>query len=63
MKKKYMQPSTKMVIIGTTIMLCGSQSITSDKGIDYGGVDEEGTKDPASRKYHDVWEDETEEEK
>lgn len=44
-------------------MLCGSQSITSDKGIDYGGVDEEGTKDPASRKYHDVWEDETEEEK
>ena len=35
-------------------LICGSQDITSDKGIDYGGVDEEGTMDPASRRY-DVW--------
>jgi len=44
------------------VMVCGSKDITSDKGIDYGGVDEEGEKDPASRR-HDVWEDEELEDK
>jgi len=44
--------------IRTTIIICGSKGITSDKGIGYGGVDEEGKADPASRRYHrDVWED------
>lgn len=32
----------------------------SDRDIDYGGVDEEGNKDPASRRY-DVWGDDEEE--
>ena len=39
-------------------MICGSKDVTSDKGIGYGGVDEEGTLDPASRRRRDVWEDE-----
>jgi hypothetical protein len=62
MKKIYLQPSTEMVILGTTTIICGSQDITSDNGIDYGGVDEDGTKDPASRRQRNEWEDEEEEE-
>ena len=62
MKKEYMQPSTEMVMTRTAMMICGSQDITSDQGIDYGGVDEEGTKDPSSRRRRDVWEDEIENE-
>lgn len=58
MKKRYMQPSIKAVEIKMTMMVCGSEDITSDKGIDYGGVDEEGVKDPASRRNEGVWEDE-----
>jgi hypothetical protein len=51
-----------MVIIGTTTMICGSQDIKSQNGITYGGVDENGEKDPSSRRQQDVWEDEEEEE-
>jgi len=48
MKKTYIEPS-----------ICGSEGVTSDKGIDYGGVDEDGELDPASRRRRrDVWEDE-----
>ena len=61
MKKTYLQPSTEMVIIGTTTMICASQGITSDNGIDYGGVDENGEKDPSSRRQRNLWEDEEEE--
>jgi hypothetical protein len=58
MKKTYQQPSVMVANIRTTIIICGSKGITSDKGIGYGGVDEEGKADPASRRYHrDVWED------
>ena len=42
MKKTYIEPSVMVAYIGTTAMICGSQDITSDKGIDYGGVDEDG---------------------
>ena len=41
----------------TAMIICGSEGVSSDKGIDYGGVDEEGELDPASRR-RDVWEDE-----
>ena len=62
MKKTYIQPSLEMAIIGTATIICGSQDITSNKDITYGGVDEEGKKDPASRRRRDVWDDEEEEE-
>lgn len=60
MKREYLQPSTEMDYIGTITMICGSEGVSSDKGINYGGVDEEGELDPASRRYrrHDVWEEE-----
>ena len=60
MKKAYLKPEIEQMSADLASLICGSQDITSDKGIDYGGVDEEGTLDPASRRY-DVWgEEETE---
>ena len=52
-----------MEVVNTclTMMVCGSKDIMSDNGIDYGGVDEEGTKDPAARRHKGIWEDEEEE--
>lgn len=38
------------VILGSTQMLCGS--IFSTIGIGYGGVDNNGTSDPASRSHN-----------
>ena len=38
-------------------MVCASESITSNNDISYGGVDEDGSMDPASRRYT-VWDDE-----
>ena len=61
MKKVYMQPAVVMAETRPAMMICGSQDITSDKGINYGGVDEEGTKDPSSRRYRDAWDEEDEE--
>jgi hypothetical protein len=60
MKKTYLQPSMAMDIMITESMICGS--VTSDNGIGYGGVDEDGIIDPASRRCHNVWEEELEEE-
>ena len=38
-----------------------AKSVTSDNGIGYGGVDEEGDHDPAARRRRDVWDEEEEE--
>ena len=39
-----------------TAIICGSKDINADdKDIGYGGVDEEGSKDPDSRRV-DMWE-------
>ncbi len=63
MKKTYLKPTTEVVKLGTTMMVCTSDGVTSEKGIGYGGVDEEGQKDPASRRRRrDAWDDEEEEE-
>lgn len=43
-------------------VICSSQSITSDGGITYGGVDETGSKDPASRRNCSIWDDDMEDE-
>ncbi len=48
--------------MGMTMMVCTSESVTSNNGIDYGGVDEDGEKDPAARRRRNVWDEEEEEE-
>ncbi len=63
MKKAYIEPSVMVNYIGTAMMICGSGDVTTsglNDPIGYGGVDKEGTKDPASRRHNDVWEDEEE---
>ena len=61
MKKQYIIPSMSVVRIGSMQMLSGS--VKGSNGIGYGGVDNNGTVDPASRshKYYD-WDDDDEEE-
>ena len=62
MKKTYIEPSVVVAYIGTATMICGSQDVTSGGDVDdinYGGVDEDGELDPASRRRRDVWEDES----
>lgn len=56
MKKKYLQPWTVVIKLKHATMLCASKGVTSDKGIGYGGVDEEGEKNPEARRRRNVWE-------
>ena len=46
MKKKYNMPKLDEVLMETEMPLAAS-GVTSDIGIDYGGVDEEGEQDPS----------------
>lgn len=62
MKKQYLQPSLVIVQVKTAELICNSQDIISDLGIDYGGVDEDGTETVDSRRHQTVWDDEEEEE-
>ena len=59
MKKKYLQPSVSMDNMALQVILAVS-GVTSDKGIGYGGIDENGTKDPSSRSLG-LWDDEEDE--
>lgn len=46
-KKKYMTPNMEVMEIKTMTLLAGS-GVNSDLGIDYGGIDEGGSLDPAA---------------
>ena len=60
MNKIYAHPQAVITDIEVREFLMASGVSNPERGIDYGGVDEEGEKDPASRRY-DVWENEEEE--
>lgn len=65
MKKNYIIPKTVCFNIETEDLLGvsgGGDSSAPGNDIRYGGVDEDGTKDPASRRYRNEWEEEEEEE-
>ena len=57
MKKIYSAPVAEIMSTEMEELLVGSVT-SAEKGIDYGGVDEDGTKDPSSRRQQDIWEDE-----
>lgn len=59
-KNHYVQPSVAIERIDPTMLICASQDITSNVGIDYGGVDEDWTKTVDSRRHRSVWDDEEE---
>lgn len=62
MKKTYQKPSVLTAETELNAMICQSGGVNSGKGITYGGVDEEGTQKPGSRRRKDIWEDEEDEE-
>ena len=61
MKKNYMSPKMEINTIGTQSMICVSGVYTSDYGIEYGGIDTNGEKEPGSRRRNSVWDDEEDE--
>lgn len=63
MKKRYMAPESLLVETEFLTMVCTSGGVKGEgtgSDIGYGGVDDEGKKDPSARRY-DVWEEEDEE--
>lgn len=54
-KKDYVCPAIALEMIDAAELICTSDHVTSDVGITYGGVDEEGTKTVESRRFS-VWE-------
>jgi hypothetical protein len=56
MKKTYITPQMEITEMETASMLANSDSIKGLDGTSYGGVDEDGTKDPASRQWNG-WDD------
>lgn len=60
MKKTYIEPLIMVAEMELVTFVCGSQDIASGSDVNdigYGGVDEGGTKDPASRRHRSVWDD------
>lgn len=60
MKMSYIKPNVKILPFDGEELLEGS--VTGDNGIGYGGVDENGEKDPEAKQYipsefHSVWAD------
>ena len=58
MKKQYIIPATELLRTETKYYLA---DVSSPKGIDYGGIDNEGTKVPSSRRRA-KWSDEDDDE-
>lgn len=60
MKKEYIIPIIKVEIIGTEELLVDS-GVTGDgvTKVDYGGIDEEGTKEPSAKElFFNIWDEE-----
>lgn len=59
MKKNYIAPSVEITNVALQQMIAGSDGFkTNMDGLGgYGGVDEDGTKDPSSRRRRNIWED------
>ena len=59
-KKGYVRPCIMVENINSAELICASQGgVTSDVGINYGGIDEEGTITVESRR-NSVWDDDEE---
>ena len=57
MKKTYIAPNTVVVEIESAMLLQATSNgvYSSDKGIDYGGVDTEGSKDAEAKPIGSCW--------
>lgn len=60
MKKVYLTPQTAVLTYETLPLMMNSGVCSPDQDITYGGVDEEGERDPEARQLYEqyqVWED------
>ena len=61
MKKTYITPITAyMAATADEVLTIASGVYSEDEGIEYGGIDEDGTKVPGARRHQDLWYDEEE---
>ena len=58
-KKNYVQPYITMEQDESAQMICASQGVSSNVGIGYGGIDEDGSKAPECRRQY-TWDEDTE---
>lgn len=64
MRKKYITADIKIVSTNLEVFICASKDIkvpngTTGEDLFYGGVDNDGSKEPGARRYN-VWDDEDE---
>lgn len=57
MKKEYQAPKIALLKCCGKPLMKGSGVESPDKGIGYGGVDDDGERDPESRQSWDIWDD------
>ena len=57
MKKIYITPAMKAAAMEMENLMTDS-GVVSTQGIGYGGVDEDGTIEPAARGYNGLWDEE-----
>ena len=57
MKKIYIKPIIEEQRIVALKLMSGS-GVTSNNGIEYAGIDEDGTEDPDANNNDDIWDDE-----
>ena len=55
MKKTYIAPNTVVVEIESAMLLQASNGVSSNTGIDYGGVDTEGSMDAEAKSIGSCW--------
>lgn len=55
MKKTYIAPNTVVVEIESAMLLQASNGVSSNTGIDYGGVDTEGSMGAEARPFGSRW--------
>ena len=60
MKKMYSKPQMEVISVSVAGMLANSNSITGPEGTSYGGVDEDGSITPSTRRHQGVWDDDEE---
>jgi len=57
MKKQYIQPQAHLTEMKPVKIICLSSGVNNrERGIGYGGIDEEGEKEPAARRRN-IWDD------
>lgn len=61
MKREYLEPRIILIFDTETELLAGGSGVTGgiddDVQINYGGVDEDGSKDPEAKQHFSLWED------